>query len=319
MIFFAALIALLTAVLWGAADFVSRKPSTSIGYYSTGLYVHLFGFIGLCVFFFATSSPLHLSFLGENPGLLALNLLVGILAFGAGIFIYRGYLVGTMSIVAPILSSYPIFTIALSVLLLGLVVALPVALGISIVIVGMILSAIKLSQLKNLRRSADNKVIASDQRHISPAANFVQGGSKKIVRGVDMAVPGFFLLGSIYFVLAIVTRAFGYLFPIVMMRGVGAICTVGLSIPLGQKLKLPRGRTLVWVILLSVFDTLAFVLYNYAVVLAQASLPIIVTLSAQFSAITVILARAFYKEKLEAIQYVGIALILVGIGVTLYF
>jgi drug/metabolite transporter (DMT)-like permease len=316
MIYAVALIAFLSAVFWGIADFVSRKPSANAGYYSTAFYVQLFGFIGLGSYF-AITNTLPIAHIVENPSLFAISLIVGVISFGGSVLLYRGYLIGTMSIVAPIAGSYPVFTIILSILLLGTIINVTVATGITVVLIGMILTATKLSELKNLGRRTKSKSTSIGNSSLSSDVN--QAEKLKIGKGVDMAVLTFFLLGTVFFGLALITGVFGYLFPVMVIRGVGALCAFCLFIPLKQKLNLPKGTTLLWLVLLSTCDTSAFALFSYAVALAQESLPIIVTLSAQFSAITVILARIFYREKLEVVQYVGIVLILFGIGVTLYF
>jgi uncharacterized membrane protein len=333
-VIYAALIALIAAAFWGSADFISRKPSAKIGYYSASLFVQVFGFAGLAMYL-TIAIGLPVAKVVENPNLLAVNIMIGIFVFGATVSLFRGYLIGVMSVIAPIASSYPILTILLTVALLGAVITLPIAIGISLVLVGMILAAIKLSELKSLRLRKTRNIDAlnssiipsrstssqssSTQETTSGTINATPVQKSRVVKGVDMGVITFLFLGATFFGLAILSGTFGQLFPVMLMRGVAAITALCLFIPLKQKLRLPSGRALVWLVLLSGLDTSAYVLYNYSAVLAGQSLPIVVALSAQFSAVTIMLARAFYKEKLELIQYVGIGVILFGIGITLYF
>jgi uncharacterized membrane protein len=66
-------------------------------------------------------------------------------------------------------------------------------------------------------------------------------------------------------------------------------------------------------------DTMGFIAFNLGILSAQNSLPIVVTLSGLVGAVTMLLARAIYRERLDLIQNLGVVILLIGIVIVLYF
>ena len=75
---------------------------------------------------------------------------------------------------------------------------------------------------------------------------------------------------------------------------------------------LPRGVFWLFIIPTGLLDTLANVAYNVGVSVALTS--VVVVLSSLFSAVTVLLAWVFLRERLAAWQWAGVIAILVGIA-----
>jgi drug/metabolite transporter (DMT)-like permease len=281
--------------MWGSSDFISRQSSRKIGSYLSTLYVNAFGFVMVLIYAVASGS-LDLAKVAANPEVLALNAIVGVFTFGGLLSLYRGYLSGIMSVVSPVAGAYPAVTILLGFVILGTTVSLPVGLGIAVIFVGMGLAGVKLSDLR------------------SPEAH-----GKRFSAGLDYGLLTFLLFGVAFFGLAISAQAFGFIIPILVLRGTAAVTSFALLKPMKQKLVFPVGRTLALVTAMSLLDTSAYLIYNYSSLLGAHVLPVVVTISGQFSVVTILLARTFYREKLEPVQYLGVAAILVGIAVISYF
>ncbi len=88
-----------------------------------------------------------------------------------------------------------------------------------------------------------------------------------------------------------------------------------LATPLRQSLELPRGRR-VWTLiaLMSLFDTGAFLASNWGLSLGHVTLTTVLT--SLFSAVTVLLAAIFLRERVAPWQWAGVAILLIGIPLT---
>ena len=91
---------LLTAVIWGVGDFLSRKPSEQVGSLLTSIYVQPIGLALLLLFLFASHPENVVGILSANSPYLILNLLAGVLGFTGLAFLYKGYYSGVMSVVS---------------------------------------------------------------------------------------------------------------------------------------------------------------------------------------------------------------------------
>jgi drug/metabolite transporter (DMT)-like permease len=314
----AALCGLAAAICWGVSDFISRQPSRRIGYYITSTYVQLFSFIGLFVLVLVTI-PSSLAKIPQNQIVFAENLIIGVLMFGALLFLYRGYAQGMMSITGPISSSYPVVTIILSVVILGVTLADITAIGITIVVIGIILAGFKISDLRTLINTGSEKMAMARISSPPSSLSSQESGRKMLVRGVDSAILACLFLGVIYLGLGSVTKVYGTILPILVMRGSAAIVGFALLLPLKQKFVLPSKKVLPWLLLLATLDSTGLLLFDRGITIAQNSLPIVVTLSGLVGVVTLLLARTFYKERLDTIQGIGVIILLVGVGIVLYF
>lgn len=315
---FAAFYGLGAAVCWGVSDFLSRQPSRRIGYYVTSTLVQLFSFIGLTAYVLL-ANPSSLQKITGNTTVFAENLVVGVLMFGALLFLYRGYADGMMSITAPIASSYPVITIVLSVIVLGITIANVIVIGITIVVAGIILAGIRLSELRYL--IGGTQIGKMGVTRLTSRSNVLSSGQGKraiLVKGVDSAIIACLFLGIIYLGLGSITRVFGAILPILVMRGSATVVGFALLVPLKQKFVLPKS-VLPWILLLALLDSSGLLAFDQGISAAQSNLPVVVTLSGLVGAVTLLLARAAYKERLDKIQGIGVLVLLVGVGIVLYF
>lgn len=254
----------------------------------------------MLILLFASNLENGMRTLFSSPSYFAINLAAGGVAFLGIVFLYRGYSEGIMSIVAPIAGAYPVITVTLSVLLLGTILTLVRALSITAVIFGIILSGVKISAF----RSPKSKVVTDN---------------KRLVKGADYGLSAFVCAGLGLFGLGVAAPVIGSILAVVILKGAENLAALGTIVITKMKLKWPNWSTIGWIVLIGACDAGGFATYNLAVVSASSDLPIVATLSSLLGAITVLLARAFYKEKLEAIQIAGIVIIIASVATLLYF
>ena len=275
------------ALAWSLGDFSARFAARQIGNFRTLLYMQLIGLVGLSLWMFLVQFPRNWDWtlLGLTAGLAIGNT-------AAGLTLYRAFEVGVLSVVSPIASSYGAIT-----LLLGLVTgqrpSLVQLLGLALTILGVVLASAPLN------RNRPKKPVG-----------FVKPGLTN--NGVAMAVVASLCFGVTFWGLGYVSPTLGGTLPVWVNRVIGPLVVLALARPLRQSVGPPVGR--VWVLIgaVGVLDTVAFLLFNFG--LEQADSSIVSVLSSLFSAITVLLARLFLKEKLVFNQWLGIGLIFVGVG-----
>ncbi len=285
------LLGLGAALGWGCADMCARFSTYRIGSYRTLLYMQPLGLFGLSLWFLLLESPRW-----DWP----LVGLAALLACGntlAGLCLYQAIAVGLISVVSPIAASYGAITLLLG-LLSGQKPSVLQLLGLVVTIGGVVLASAPLFQSSS---SNPAKPKLSEPVEPKPA-----GG------GVGLALVAAVCFGVVFWGLGFVTPRTGGVLPVWANRLVGPLLLLGLAGPFRQNVRLPGRRDWLWLVALGVLDTAAFLCYSFGV--RQADSGIVAVLSSLFSAVTVLLARLFLKERLAANQWIGIGLLLVGVG-----
>ncbi len=276
----ATLLALLSAVLYGAGDFVGGVASRRASTLAVVFVSQFAGAVALLVLL-----PL-LPSATVGRGDLIWGAAAG-LAGGIGVaLLYRALAIGTMSVVAP--------TTAVCAVVIP--VAVSILLGerpssLSLTGVAMALMAIVLvSQASTPAESA---------RHHARSAP-----------ALTIAIASGVAIGVFYLALARTARDAG-LWPLLAARGASAVVFVIMALVSGHgALRMPRD-VLPMAILCGMLDMTANALYLVAT--RGGSLSTIVTLASLYPASTVVLARLVLRERLSRLQIAGVAACLVAI------
>jgi len=299
----AIILGLTGAISWGAADFAARFASRQVGAYRTLFFMQFFGFIALTVYLKSTGGFSHGIAPGWQPWAMAVA--AGLLNMLASLALYHSFEYGTLSIVGPVSSSYPALTVALS-FLSGERIHAVRASGLAITLVGVVLAATSFAQNKSTSAAKDLQQAnaASDPETKTPRAHLSAGVSWAICAALGFGVL-FWFLGFH------VVPAVGSAVSVWVMRLTALVALSLAAAPIGQTLKLPRGK--VWWLLLAVgiLDTAAFVVNNAGLSTGQVS--VVSVLASLYGAFTVLLAWIFLRERLERSQWLGIVLIFIGI------
>lgn len=217
----------------------------------------------------------------------------------AGLAFYRAFEVGLLSVVSPICASYGAVSLVLG-LLSGQSISASEISGLILTIIGIALASTPLTF--GPRASAT----AESGSKVEPGSKVGPG------RGVGFALLASLFFGFTFWGLGFVTPHLGGVLPVWESRLIAPLVVLLLSFPAGQSLRPPTRQVWPLVLVVGVVDSGAYILYNLGLESAQSG--IVAVISSLFSAVTVVLARLFLKEKLAANQWVGLGLIFLGVG-----
>lgn len=312
---------LTAALCWGIADFFARSATRNGGTFRTLLTLQLIATVALL----AVAMPLgllHLTGLPTGPTLAAVVL--SLIILGGAALLYRAFAIGTLALVSPIAASYAAVTALLAMLLSGERPRLPQFIGIICTLGGVILAGAVSSYPPADHAATPHPSTDSHTKRTTKAP-------PSLAPGLAEALLSMLLFGGAYWALRFVVPALGG----VTVAFIGkvsdliALLLLALAATLLQRRRTPRSPAspplllaqpatgqrnifLLAVIPTALFDTTANIAYNLGITGSLTSL--VAVLSSLFSAVTVLLAWIFLRERLSRWQWVGTLAIFVGIA-----
>lgn len=289
MLSVAVILGLFLAFCFGTSDYLSKDLTGKVGFYRTTVYT------------LATSGALALVpllFLGM-PGLpsysdAALLALISLSTFTAFLSMYRGYQKGHLSVVSPIVNSFPIFSVLFAVFVLRIDLSFHVLLALGGVIFGILLVSTNLSAPKSSGRS--------------------------LTPGVPEAILAAFFFAVGFTSLGYAEETVGYLLPVVAAR-LGA-ASVGLltGLALRQNLQPMGGRPFLRLLAMGALEASGLLAFTLALFYSSsiAALPITTTLAGMGVVFTVGYALVLLKERVGPNYAVGILIIIASVATLLY-
>jgi drug/metabolite transporter (DMT)-like permease len=276
-------LALLSAAMYGAADFVGGLTSRRVAAIVVVLVSQFSGLVllSLALPFLPAATPVQADWLwGVAAGLTG----------SAGIaFLYRALAVGTMAVVAPITAVCAVTIPVFIAVALGERPGAQRTTGIALAIVSIVMVTWQPDQRSREASPGDTR--------------------KPSTAGVALAFASGVLIGLFFLSLARTTPQAG-LWPLFMARVVSVLFFGLLAIVMKQSLRMPRG-VIGAVVGGGVLDMLANLVYLIATKLGP--LTEVVTLASLYPASTVLLARVILHERLSSIQVAGIACSLLAV------
>jgi drug/metabolite transporter (DMT)-like permease len=280
------------AFCWGTADYMSRSQSEKVGYYRTIIYSHMVTLATVLVLV-PVISP-NLSF-PIYPVLALIG--AGGINFVAFIFLYRAFHRGVVSVVAPVVYTYPAVTAVLAVAILGASLSLVQGVAIAGIIAGVILLSTRFSELYSYLRGT---------------------GAPSLTKGIGLAIGASLCFGMVYIGIGYAAPSVSFVLPVMFLRVI-AISAGFLFAPLLKQEARPNrlvfSKTMVAMGVLEAFGFLAF---TYGISAAGSALPIVTALSGMGGAVAASYGFAFLKERLEPNQMLGVLLSLAGVFALLY-
>ena len=269
---------------WGVGDFTSRFLGRSIGVPAALLGIMVVGSLVAGLYIAISGEPV----VWELSGLwlLALN---GLATMAATFMLFEALTRGPVSLGSPMVSSYPAFAVPMTVVFGARPepihwVAMAATLG------GVWLVAQAVSRIKD------------DKPEYAPAVRR---------RAVLMAIGSAFC-----FAVALVSadhaiERYGLTQTLLTQRLVGA-AIMGLAFLAVRRV--PRLPLKSWPLigLLALLDTLAFVFVYAGLALENGEFAIVT--SSAYSVVTILLARIFLREQVVPLQWLGVAIVIAGIG-----
>ncbi|HEX5425867.1 MAG TPA: EamA family transporter [Candidatus Acidoferrales bacterium] len=281
---------LTAAICWGVADFCARFGSQRIGAFRTLFYMQIVGLVLMTVYLEPHGGLMPLTH-GWRPW--AFAAIAGVLSTVGSLALYHAFRIGVMSVVAPISSSYPAITVVLA-FVSGERLPVHRVAGLVVIIIGVILAATSFAALTAKAGPTDS----------APHAQLSRGVGWSIFAAIAFGIM-FWFIG--FHVVPLTGAAFS-----VWMIRLSTIGTLALLVlPARQTLKLPSGSVWWFVAAIGVTDTTAYFANNAG--LGTGHVSVVSVLASLYGAVTVLLSWIFLRERLERSQWVGIALIFIGI------
>lgn len=306
---------LVAALCWGVADFCARGSSRSGGTFLTLFYVEIIATAGLLLL----NLPLGLiSFSHATPDMVALAVVINLAILGGAALLYRAFAIGTLSIVSPVAASFAALTALLSLLTGERAHALQLV-GIALTVAGVTLASTVPSAATDATEAHTAKADQPAMRHSRLAPGLVEALSAMVIFGVcywALRYPVAALGGvTVVFISKVADMAVMLLIALAglalyRLRARGKPAT-GNSAP-WYVIRMPARSFWPWVVGVALLDTAANVAYNLGITISLTA--IVSVISSLFSAVTVLLAWVFLRERLARWQWAGVAAILVGIA-----
>ena len=273
------------AASWGVGDFTARFIGRAVGV-PAGLFgIMLLGSLAVGLYIVVSGEPL----VWELSGLWLL-VLNGVATMLATFMLFDALTRGPVSLGSPMVSSYPAFAVPMTVVFGARPepihwVAMAATLG------GIWLVALAVSRID-----------AGDKPEYTPA----------VLRWAVLMAIG----SAFFFAVALLAadEAIGrYGLPLTLLSGriVGAVVLGGVFLAMR---KAPRMPVRAWplILLLAVADTLGYVFVYTGLSLENGEFAIVT--SSAYSVVTILLARIILKEQVVPLQWLGVAIVIAGIG-----
>lgn len=302
------LLGLAAAFFWGVSDFAARALTQRIGTYRTLFFMQFVGIVGLGIYLLVSGTLVHLlRSTGWQVWFWAC--LTALLNIFSSLALYRSFEIGVLAIVSPIAASSAALTVLLAVFSGETLSALR-ALGISAALVGVVLAATQFGALKQRSAHTESGPAASARSEESSAGSHLP--RSRLIRGAGLATLAAIGYGLTFWLLGFyVAPNLGGVAPIWLIRLLTP-CVLAISVlPMRQSIRLPRGRVWWLILIVGTLDTIAFVCATIGLTTDQVS--VVSVLISLFSAITVLLAWLFLRERLTWNQWLGIGIIFLGI------
>jgi len=283
-----------TAISWGTSDFIARFAIRTTGVVRALFGVQVWGALLLTILLFFAGDWGHL-FDGSGWRPWAWGIVAGGINTGAMLALYRAFSVGKMAVVAPISASYPALTVLLSTFS-GERFPLYRALGMLAALAGVILVAAG----EKSPPSTPTSLATEPQNPVRNSAGILWALAAALGFGIL-----FWLLGT-----RIIPRT-GALATIWMIRVTGAFTTLAILLAQRTSLRVKNKRASAQLYSMGFFDTAAFTLSNLGMRIEQVA--IVSVLGSLYGAVTVVLSALFLRDRIAALQWLGIVSIFSGI------
>lgn len=273
---------LLSAISFGTADFFAGRASKKTGVFSTLFYMQLVGFVFLTAAVTWSGQWHHLNFFSHAAAAslwMALDL-IGIL------FLYQGLVSGKSSVVAPIASSFSVFTVILS-FTFGERLSIVKLAAIVLTLIGVVLTTLAISEKGK------------------------SGSSRKLESGAVWAIFAALFLGTAFFGLRYPQETLGGLVTVWIGRLQATVLLPIVYTCFKKSIALPDKKNAGLVVIVGILDAIALVCYNLGLGLEDTS--IVITATSLFAVVTLLWSVFIGGEKPSWNQWVGIGCTFVGI------
>ena len=274
---------------WGIADFLAKKTIDELGDVVSLVWAHVFGFAVFVVLAVVSMVMADGGPVVPPSGAAWLAVLVfGVLQAIVYLLVYKGFGKGQVAVLNPVFASFSGLTALLSVMFFGEMVRGPLLLTLAAIFAGILMLSIDLDALRQRRVS------------IGRVPGLPEIGAATLLAAVWTVFWYQFVNGRDWFWYAF----YMYLFMTIALWIVARVRRVRLAVPA------PR----LWfqLALIGAFEVGAYVSISLGYSLTTRT-SVVALLSGAFSLPTIVLARAFLKERVTSLQTAGSAVVIFGI------
>lgn len=272
---------LVSMLSWGASDFFIAKSVRGSGVLRAFLWAQIVSVTLLfSIFLYYYDIPKFTSYT------IALIFTAGTLGVVSNLSFYKSLKVGKVCIVMPVASCWAMITVVLSMIFLGESLDMAQVLGIVFAIFGAALVSFRFSDLKKL----DMKKHAN--------------------KGVEYAVVAAFAYGTNFVLIDVLVSEVGWFLSILFIEIIVVSLLLFYSGAMKSDISFPK-NVFQFVVLVGILDATAYLSYGIGVTSEFGS--IVAPIAASSPAISILLAKIFFKEELEINQKIGIVSVLAGL------
>ncbi|MBI4439195.1 DMT family transporter [Candidatus Woesearchaeota archaeon] len=268
---------------WGVGDFLIAVLSKRTDPFVLSFWNSLFQFAMAAVvyfwFFFPSVLPARY---------IPLLVVYSFLAVGAFVAFFKGFSIGKASLISPISSSYGLLAMVLSMFFFGERLSFVQLAGIFVASFGLVLATVDFSGLMGFRLSSG-------------------------VEGLKYALLAFVFWGVNFTLIAVLVRASDWVTPVFFAD----LLMLPISFALAAyrvgsfRIEFPGRSSILLLATISFLAQGAFFVYTFAVLRFPNAL--LAPVSAFYPGLTILLAHVFFRERITAAQYAGIAFIIAGL------
>ncbi|VVO81192.1 hypothetical protein PS862_01842 [Pseudomonas fluorescens] len=277
------LMGLIAALFWGGTDFLVGLNARAVGVKRAVFFGQALGFILMSALLLLYPAYLAKS-LSAPAEVWILGGIAAVLTVAGALALSKAFALGKAAIVAPLVTSYGVFTTALA-WVSGDIIVLTQLAGIAVCVVGVLLTSAHSNADGTVKRK--NKV------------SIVYGLLAALLYGASFWVQGKYTLPL--------------LGPITMLwlgYAVGLFILFFLVLKVDAGVKLPSAKSFGTLTSASLLNLGGFSAFSFGAI--SGSVSVVTVISTLSGGIAAVLGYFFFKERLGIIQVVGIILVLVG-------
>jgi len=277
---------LLTALLYGVSDFFAKFSSRAVGVWRTLFWGELCSVSLLTLWMAFDGTGLKGSF-AEPASVWLLAFLSNSLILGATVVFYRALIVGSFSVVAPIVATYGAITALLSAAM-GEPLGMAAFGGIAVAVLGAAMASV-------------------------PGRTGTESKSAPVTgKGAGLASISALFYGIGFYIQAhYVVPRLGHLVPVWLYYGLGCLMLGSAALVLRKNLAPPRLKQIPVVLVTGLAASSAFLALTVAVTGGDVAVPTV--LASLASVVTVVMARILVKERVALHQWAGIVAVVMGL------
>jgi len=210
-----------------------------------------------------------------------------VVTIAAFLTFYKGLHVGKVGSVSPIVAAWPTVTLFFALTLLGEHLTSLQGIAVALVILGGVLSSFKIHNILKM--------------------NF-----KSIVKGANYAVAAAVLFGIAFTIVDPLVATMGFFIPMLVSKAMQVPILAAYARTRKIDISFPRNIVLP----IALVGGLEFVgLMSYTLAISSEFTAVIAPMASAVPMVTIILARIFFKERLDAIQWLGVFTVLTGVAI----